>query len=773
MQILKYVLIALGALVLVAGAALAYIAATFDPNQYKPRIVELVKANTGRTLRLEGDIRLSFWPSIGADIGKASLSERASDREFAAVESAHVSLKLLPLLSKQAVVDTVRVKGLRANVVRARDGRTNADDLAGVPAAKEAPAANGAGADFKVDIAGVVIEDAAIQYTDQSAGLKYAFSKLNLKTGRIAPAVPTDIELSVRTQRDKPRIDLQTALKARLAFDPGRSLALDDLAFETKGVAAGITKLAFKATGSAAANIASGAYSASRLSVSMTGMRGKDAFDVRLEAPRLSLAADKATGDKVTVLAKFAGRGGTTQANLTLPGVEGNARAFRAGRATLDIDVKQGDLAIQAKLASPLAGNIEARQIELPQLQASLSASGPDIPGRRVAGNLSGNASVDGTKERARAALSGRIDESNVKAQLGVAGFAPLAVTFKVDVDRLDVDRYLSAKPAAGAAGSGKPAGGKSPAPPFDLTALRLLRGGGNLNIGAFKANNVKASNVRADIKASAGRLDISPLTARLYDGKLASAIAINATNTVPAFAVRHNMTGINIGPFLRDLAANDSLEGRGNVTLDVTTRGNTVDALKKALNGSAAVKLADGAVKGIDIAGSIRNARARLGALRGEQTHAADKSQKTDFSELTATFNIKNGVARNNDLSLKSPLLRVGGEGEINIGADTLTYLVRATLVGTSKGQGGREMEDLKGLTVPVRVAGPLAAPSYKLDFAALAKGAVRQQAEQRLKDALQRRLGGDAPKPGTTAPKEEVKPGSTRDVLKGLFGR
>ena len=60
MRILKYVLIALGGVLVVAGALLAYVAATFDPNQYKPQLVQAVKDRSQRTLRLEGDIALSF-----------------------------------------------------------------------------------------------------------------------------------------------------------------------------------------------------------------------------------------------------------------------------------------------------------------------------------------------------------------------------------------------------------------------------------------------------------------------------------------------------------------------------------------------------------------------------------------------------------------------------------------------------------------------------------------------------------------------------------------
>ncbi len=625
MKILKYTLFALGGLIVLAGVVLAIVAATFDPNQYKPQIVQAVKEKTQRTLRLDGNIGLAFWPGIGAKVGKASLSERASDREFAAVEEVRVSLKLLPLLSRQAVVDTVRIRGLRANIVKTKDGKLNVDDLAGAPAAKEKPAPKGSDPGFRVDIAGVEITDATITYTDQAAGSKYILSKLNLETGRIAPGVPARIELKVHAQGDEPKLDLQSALKTRLKFDPGRSANLDDIELEASGAAAGMTKLALK---------------------------------------------------------------------------------------------------------------------------------------------LTGNAAVDIAREQAQANLSGKVADSSIKARISVAGFGAPAIRFDVEADQLDLDRYLGQQPA----GKGAPAAKKAPEKetPFDLSGLRALNAAGTLKIGSLKANNVKASNVSAEVKAKDGRVDLNPLRADFYQGKLASAVSVNAAPATPTFTVKHNMSAVSIGTLLKDLADADLLEGKGDVAVDVTSQGNTVSALKKALDGGASLKMADGALKGIDLAGSIRNAKARLGALRGEHDQAADKAQKTDFSELTATFKIAKGVARNNDLSLKSPLLRVGGEGEVNIGEDRLNYLVKASIVGTSKGQGGRDTEELSGVTVPVRVAGPLAKPSYKLDFGK----AATESAKQKLSDQLQKRLGGSAPK-DSAAPEEKKSGSSTRDQLRGLIGR
>ncbi len=186
MKYLRYVLMGIAALVLVVAGVAGYIAATFDPNAYKPQIIQLVKEKKQRTLKLDGDIKLAFWPSLGADLGRLSLSEFKSDKEFAAVESARVSLALMPLLSKQLVVNEVTIKGVRANIVRFKDGRMNIDDLLAKDEQKQEQ--------FKFDIDHVAIENAALNFRDEAKGAEYALSGFNLKTGRIANGVPTKVE---------------------------------------------------------------------------------------------------------------------------------------------------------------------------------------------------------------------------------------------------------------------------------------------------------------------------------------------------------------------------------------------------------------------------------------------------------------------------------------------------------------------------------------------------------------------------------------------------
>src|SRR5690606_16279739 len=111
--------------------------------------------------------------------------------------------------------------------------------------------------------------------------------------------------------------------------------------------------------------------------------------------------------------------------------------------------------------------------------------------------------------------------------------------------------------------------------------------------------------------------------------------------------------------------------------------------------------KFLDGAIKGINVAHYLRQAQARI---KGEPAPEMNEANQTDFTAMSGTAKIANGVVQNNDLDLRSPLLRVGGEGSANLPQETIDYLVRASVVASLSGQGGKGLEQLKGVTVPIR---------------------------------------------------------------------
>ncbi len=437
-------------------------------------------------------------------------------------------------------------------------------------------------------------------------------------------------------------------------------------------------------------------------------------------------------------LAGLAGAKATLRGDLDL---DSATSSFKAKAFELGFDSRAP--ALRAKLAVPaLEGDTQG--LRLPALNAS--ASLPNPKGGTVALKADGKATLHlGAKPGLEAQLAGTLDESRFDAKLSMPTLSPAAYRFDVGIDKLDLDRYRKAEsaPAPAAAAS-------APEAPLDLSALRTLDAAGSLRVGALQVMNLKLHNLKAELHAAGGQLVLNPLSLDLYQGRASGSLALAAA-AMPRVALKQTLADIGLGPLLADLLGKAPVEGRGSVVLDVQAQGSTVTAMKKALAGSARAELRDGAVKGFNIGQAIRDAKAKL---KGEGGTGAP-SQSTDFSELTASFAIAVGVAHNDDLQAKSPLLRVGGAGDIDLGESRLDYVVKATVVDSLKGQGGAELDALRGQTVPVKLYGPFSAIGWKVDFGAMVSGATKQKVEA-AKDKVEEKA------------KEKAK-----EKLKGLFGR
>jgi AsmA protein len=245
---LKYTLLGLGGLLGLAVAGAAVFALTFDPNRYKQDIERLAKEKTGRTLKLAGDIKLAFWPSLGADVAGITFSEKGSDQQFVALESAHAAVKLMPLLRGEYIVDSVKVSGVKARVVKGKDGRFNFSDLTeggekNEIQAKKAASPDDGGKPLVFDISSVSIERASIQYIDQMAGQEYAIEDFKLKTGRIAQDAEGKLELAMVAKRKAPALEVKLAADGKYQFKGGTlsgdvTAKLDDSTIKAKFTAA-------------------------------------------------------------------------------------------------------------------------------------------------------------------------------------------------------------------------------------------------------------------------------------------------------------------------------------------------------------------------------------------------------------------------------------------------------------------------------------------------------------------------------------------------------
>ena len=245
----------------------------------------------------------------------------------------------------------------------------------------------------------------------------------------------------------------------------------------------------------------------------------------------------------------------------------------------------------------------------------------------------------------------------------------------------------------------------------IDFAALRSVTAKLKLSAGQLAYNGIRIAQANLQATIAGGKLAAGLPNFKLYDGAGTLNVNIDARGKIPAQRIRLSLVNFNAYPFLNDAAGFDSIEGTGAISLDLAASGSSQRAIVAGLGGTAKFEFTDGAIRGINIAKTLRNLG--TGILSGWQENEAEK---TDFATLGASFKIAKGRAETPDLRLVGPLVRMAGAGSVDLPAQSLKFRVDPRLVASLEGQGGKA--DLQGLGVPVVISGPWARPSIYPDI-------------------------------------------------------
>ncbi|MCP3968747.1 MAG: AsmA family protein [Rhodobacteraceae bacterium] len=344
-------------------------------------------------------------------------------------------------------------------------------------------------------------------------------------------------------------------------------------------------------------------------------------------------------------------------------------------------------------------------------------------------------------------------------------------LTGSVDITLADKPRVTAQLAAAGLDFSAL-TGGETPDPPadagptgwprdrIDASALQSLDAQIALAASSIDLGIAKLGKTVILTKLDNGRAvtEISELAA--YDGSFAGSFVVNSRGGLSA---RANLTGTGFAlqPFLTDMADYDRLLATGDLSVSLLAVGNDMAALMSSLSGEGALNLGQGELRGLDLAGMLRNL----------DTSHIGEGAKTIFESISGTFKVDQGVLRNDDLRMTAPLLNADGKGRVGIGAQDLDYRVTAALLeGQTNG----------GLRVPLMITGPWSDPKFRLDLQALAEQELaddveelRDRAEEVVKDKLKEELGVEVEtlEEAGDALKEELED-RVRDGLMDLLG-
>ncbi|MDO6548588.1 AsmA family protein [Pseudoalteromonas carrageenovora] len=356
--------------------------------------------------------------------------------------------------------------------------------------------------------------------------------------------------------------------------------------------------------------------------------------------------------------------------------------------------------------------------------------------------------------------LIATLDELEIKGKSELNLGSRLAVNADIDLGMLDLNPYL---PEAVAKQQEPVSEESTAAQPIvwddtniDLSTLNALDANVVIRSSGLKANDIElgANQFTVALKNSVAKLSLDSFSA--YEGTGKGVININAQNTPYKITTNFDLSGIDAQPLLTDAAGFDKLMGKGSLNWNLTTTGQSQKSFIDALNGKLGFEFADGAVKGANVAEMVRKGKelitGNLGAVSEGLDTGFEESEQTDFSALSGSFNFTNGVGNNTDLSLISPLIRISGEGDVDLPKTNVDYRLVTGIVDSIEGQG--TTDDSTGFKIPLRIKGPFHDVGIKLDVS----NALKDEAKQKLDDAKEEA-------------KEKAKD-KVKDKLKGLFG-
>ncbi|RTZ59230.1 MAG: hypothetical protein DSZ33_04770, partial [Gammaproteobacteria bacterium] len=351
--------------------------------------------------------------------------------------------------------------------------------------------------------------------------------------------------------------------------------------------------------------------------------------------------------------------------------------------------------------------------------------------------------------------LKGQIDETPVNGSAGVTLGEKMAYRFDLKLGKLDADRYMPPETATAPSGAAaKPAktvsGAEMLAAPIGLA--RDMNMNGKLALEQLKITGLTVNNIVLGMKANNGLVSLSPIQAGLYEGRMNGSASFDARKKNPPLSLKLKLSDMQIGTVLKELEVTDKLDAKGELETNVTVIANSSQPLAHTLSGPVSFRLKDGVIQGFDLRKIIIDAQSLLNQTKYKgkldklaQEAKAEDSDQFRFTAMSGSAQFKSGVGHNDDLSIKSPLFRITGEGDVDLPDEKIDYHMNVFVVQSLKGQGGEELDQLKGQDIPVWIHGSLTDPGFRVDLERLLKKELQKRIDKekdKYKEKLQKKL-------------------------------
>ena len=712
-----------------------------DPNDYKQEIEQAALENADLELQIEGDIGWSIYPTIGLDIAKIKAGY-PNQETLASLDSANISVDLMPLFSSELKMKTLTIKGLNLNLVK--DANSSNWQATGTSIEQEdkqqssppsEPSSNTPDESSsdnteqlaqKIDIESIVIVDANIRYSDTEKGETTSIKNFNLTTDRIqlGKAFNGELDFALEIAKNQQKtLSASTSLSANFLLD----------------------------------------HINQRYQISGLKSQLKLITDKQID---LSLNAD--------IVADMAAQ------NVSISKLQVTADDLKAS----------GAVQLKGPQLTQLSGQLAVAKFDLKKLMTTLKLAPISTSDDNALRTLSLNTEFTGdAKQISINKLQLAVDDTTISGTAKV-NLASTRIAFSLKGDQIALDRYLpkaaatstggssSSSQSTATAGAAKtsPAQGKySKEVIIPVEPLRALNMQGKLAFNQIRYQKTVVKNLNLSIDANKGLVKIPALNLQVYGGSIANSVTLDARKQPLKLSFVNNTKALQLGPVLADYASTDMLTGALTSNSKLTATGQSVYSIVNSLNGNVKLNLANGVIKGINAVQTMCETVNKVASLGGtvSQTKAVDKT--TPFASINGNLAFKNGVMSNQDFKADLDAINIKGKGTVNLPKQALNYRVGLNIQDNLFKKSCSVNNKIQGIEWPVDCKGNFSDDPMKLckPDLSVVEDILKKALKDKLKKKLEKKLGGSvkAKKAELKKKVEDQVKDKLKGALKGLF--
>ena len=396
---------------------------------------------------------------------------------------------------------------------------------------------------------------------------------------------------------------------------------------------------------------------------------------------------------------------------------------------------------------------LTVQEFSLKDLMATLGEEPPETADANALQRVSFSAhAAVGSTSIALTEMQLSLDDTNMVGTLSLPLASDGTLLFDLAVDSIVLDHYMA--PSSDTDQVSDDTGDANVEIPADM--IRALNANGKFTMAQATLSGIVFENLELGLNSANGKLRLHPISAEMFDGAYNGDIRVDASGDEPAISVDEKIVDVQLSSLAKAMYGVENVSGTINGSFVLSGRGVDLDAIRRDLDGNISFVLADGEWQGKDIWYEIRKARA---TLKQETPPEPRLPARTEFSSVSASGVVTNGVMENRDFLAELPFLRLTGAGKVDFVEASLDYGMDASVIESPEFAGevsAAELKDFTSVVIPLKISGPLASPSITPDIEILIRREVEKEIDKQKDVLLDRLLGGDK-KPADGEPADE----------------